>query len=122
MKEYRKKWATDELRNAMVHARENLTYPYKVFLPEEDDYLIDELVGTTERRGPSGYTQYLTAKKTEGSKSPDDHRTDSLRYGMLSLYALLGARRTDRRIPFGEYRDALGWKGSNSDWKAPWAA
>lgn len=120
LKEYRKKWATDALRDAMVHAKEELTYPYKVFLPEADDYLIDELVGTTERRGASGYTQYITAKKTEGSKSPDDHRTDSLRYAMLCMYALLGARRVDRRPPFSEYQEVMGWRGRSTDWKPPW--
>lgn len=121
VKEYRKKWATDELRASMVHANENLEYPYLVFLPEEDDYLIDELVGTTERRTTGGYVQYLTAKRTEGSQSPDDHRTDSLRYFMLAAYALLGARARDVRPPYSEYKAVLGWKGATSTgWVAPW--
>ena len=121
MKEYRKKWATDELRASMVHAIESLDYPYKVYLPEEDDYLLDELIGTTERRAASGYVQYLTAKMTEGSKSPDDHRTDVLRYFMLAAYALLGARSRETRPPFSEYAVVLGWKGSvGSEWRAPW--
>ncbi len=120
MKEYRKKWATDELRSAMIHANEMLEYPYKVFLPEKDVYLINELVGTTERRGLSGYVQYVTAKRTEGSQSPDDHRTDSLRYFMLAVYALLGARSRETRPPYSAYKAVMGWKGANRAWKAPW--
>jgi hypothetical protein len=120
VKEYRKKWATDELRSSMVHAIEGLEYPYCTYLPEEDDYLLDELIGTTEKRSTGGYVQYLTAKRTEGSQSPDDHRTDSLRYFMLAAYAMLGSRARDVRPPFSEYKSVLGWKGAGREWKAPW--
>ncbi|NIQ88670.1 MAG: hypothetical protein GWN93_06145 [Deltaproteobacteria bacterium] len=122
MKEYRKKWATDELRSAMVHAIEGLEYPYRVYLPEDDEVLLDELIGTTERRTAGGYVQYLTAKQTEGSKSPDDHRTDGLRYFMLAAYALLGARSRETRPPYSEYRKVLGWKGTNPGWRPPWGS
>jgi hypothetical protein len=123
IKEYRKKWATDELRNGMVHARENLRYPYLYYLPDEhaDSDLIDELVGTVERKTQGGYTQYLTAKKTEGSQSPDDHRTDALRYAVLAIYSLLGIRATTRRAPFSEYKRVMGWAGGQRDWRAPWS-
>jgi len=121
IKEQRKKWSTDELRNAMIHARENLTYPYKIWLPEEDKYLLDELMGTTEHKTAGGYTQYLTAKKTEGSKSPDDHRTDACRYAVLGMYSLLGSKYVERRRPFSEYRSHMGWsRGGSKNWKAPW--
>lgn len=123
IKEQRKKWATDELRNGMVHARESLTYPYHLWLPESDDYLLDELMGTTEKKTPGGYTQYLTAKKTEGSQSPDDHRTDALRYAVLSIYALLGVRNYRRRAPVSEYKKVMGWRGGHrpGGWRPPWS-
>ena len=123
IKEYRKKWATDELRNSMVHAREELKYPYHIYLPDEtmDPTLIDELRGTVEKRTMGGYTQYLTAKQTEGSKSPDDHRTDALRYAVLSIYSLLGVRASKQRVPFSEYKKVMGWAGGRKGWQAPWS-
>jgi len=120
IREQRKKWSTDELRNGMIHAREGLQYPYKIWLPKEDDYLINELLGTTERKTMGGYTQYTTARLTEGSKSPDDHRTDACRFAVLGIYSLLGARAKDRRPPFSAYVKALGWRGGRQDWKPPW--
>ena len=124
VKEYRKKWATDELRNAMIHALEGLLYPYHVWLPAKDYVLTDELAGTTEQRRESGHTRYLTAKTTPGSKSPDDHRTDALRYGVIGIYHLLGLRRNvSRRPPPSEYRKVMGWvrRGQGrSDWRPPW--
>ncbi len=120
IREQRKKWSTDELRNAMIHAREKLQYPYKVMLPEEDDYFLAELLGTTERKTVGGYTQYVTAKMTEGSKSPDDHRTDACRFAVLGIYSLLGARAKDRRPPFSAYRGKLGWRGGRQGWQPPW--
>jgi len=124
VKEYRKKWATDELRNAMIHAREGLLYPYHIWLPEKDYTLTDELAGTTEQRRESGHTRYLTAKTTPGSKSPDDHRTDALRYGVIGIYHLLGLRRNvSRRPPPSEYRKVMGWvkRGhGRAEWRPPW--
>ena len=121
IREYRKKWATDELRNGMIHAREGLQYPYKLWLPKADDYLITELLGTTERKTMGGYAQYTTAKKTEGSQSPDDHRTDACRFAVLGIYSLLGTRARDRRAPFSAYAPAMGWRGGRQDWNPPWS-
>jgi hypothetical protein len=117
----RKDWAHELFRNGMQYALIRVPYDFYVWLAESDEKLLTELSGTIERRRESGYIEFIAPGKTPGSKSPDDHNTDSIRFAALAIYEAMniGARAEDPT--WAEYADAIGWAGDGgSDWSPPW--
>jgi len=114
----RKEWAHEEFKNAMMYAPLKVPNPYYMWLSDKDEDLINELAGTIERRRESGYIEFIAPSVTPGSKSPDDHSTDSCRFAAIAILSAIAQRNVDDRS-WEAYAAALGWAGDGS-WKAPW--
>ena len=114
----RKEWANEEFKNAMMYAPLKVPNPYYMWLAKDDESLINELAGTIERRRESGYIEFIAPGKTPGSNSPDDHSSDSCRFGAIAILHAVAPKDVDDRT-WEAYAAALGWAGDGS-WKAPW--
>ena len=115
----RKEWANEEFKKAMMYGPIKVPNPFYIWLSEKDESLIDELAGTIERYRPSGYIEFLAPGKTPGSNSPDDHATDSARYGAMAIHYVIEYKDVDD-LSWEAYAAALGWTGDENSWKAPW--
>lgn len=118
----RKEWGHDLFRNGMQYALIRVPHDFYMWLAESDELLITELSGTIERRRGSGYIEYIAPRKTMGSKSPDDHNTDSCRYGAIAIHDAMGIGRESGDPSFDEFAAAMGWAGGDGDdhWAPPW--
>jgi len=109
----RREWAHDEFKNAMMYAPMRIPNPFYMWLAEDDEPFIDELAGTIERRRPSGHLEFLAPTRTPGSQSPEDHTTDSGRFGAMAIHYAIAHENVDDRS-WEAYAGALGWAGDGS--------
>ena len=107
----RKHWMVEEFRSAMIRANMNLP-GLKMWLAG-DESLIESIVNTSEERTDAGYVKYGRLEK--------DIKDHCFTAGIISAAAIIEADKKDVEDVSEELLiNALGWAGSNSNWRAPW--
>jgi hypothetical protein len=116
-----KQYCTELLRKFMINA--NLTLPgIQLWLGNDND-LVEELIGTTERKTDGGYTVYYSTKKANNwnPRAQEDHNRDAATYLAHAIsYGILQESDTFSDM---EMINACGWAGVTGQvdpWRPPW--
>ena len=120
VKRRNKEHYTNLLRSALVAAVRKTDAHIRFYLSDQDTELIDELIGTTERRTQSGYVVYYGPPDPLRKGGMRDHNTDACRYLIAGIYDYLF--NTGQIYKEEEILSALGWvKAGQENWKPPWS-
>jgi hypothetical protein len=117
-----KEWFTRQLQAALISAKHDLQADFRLWLGPDEE-LLQELIGTRERRTEAGYTVYIPP--TDGHhRLPKDHNTDMLRCVAAAILAFINSPQ-EADGDDTEWQDAVGWTSkplfdSGRAWQAPW--
>jgi len=110
-----KQYLTENIRQWMINA--NLSLAGRQFILGNDMEMVEELTGTTERKGEHGRIIYYGPPDPDHTGVMMDHNTDALRH-------LADAIQHSLEKPVDEDETGLisvmGWVGKAVDWVAPW--
>lgn len=116
-----KQYWTEVLKAAMSHYLSRIPPSPFYYLLGQDDVVINELVGTTERQTPGGYTVYSGMPDPSGGRRTLDHNIDSHRELMAAI--LHGINSDAKSFTEQQLLVALGWAGVYNrelSWSPPW--